>query len=104
VAFFPPDAIAQVVQVAAAPDDAEAVLGHLLHHAQTAGVAAIQGRLEPHLFNAVLRFRCRLRGAHPALIYSGSLPRAVSAVFEGRSLLSRLEGEWWMSPHIDPLN
>jgi hypothetical protein len=103
IAYLPPGAIAQVVQVAAAPDDAAAVLGHLLHHADGARVAAVQGRLEPHLLNAVLGFRCRLRGAHPALIYTSSQPRAVSAVFEGRALLSRLEGEWWMSPHIDPL-
>jgi hypothetical protein len=103
VAYFPKDAIAQVVQVAATPADAEAVLGHLLHHAQTAGSAAVQGRLEPHLFRAVLSHRCRLRGAHPALIHSRARPGVVSAVCEGRALLTRMEGEWWMTSHVDPL-
>jgi hypothetical protein len=103
VAYLPVNAIAQVVQVAASPADAEAVLGHLLHHAQTAGVSAVQGRLEPHLFEAVLKYRCRLRGAHPALIHSRLRPDVVSAVFEGKALLTRMEGEWWMSSHIDPL-
>jgi hypothetical protein len=104
LAYLPENAIAQVMQIAASPADAEAVLGHLLHHAQSAGVSAVQGRLEPQLFNAVLKYRCRLRGAHPALIHSHNRPDVVSAVFEGRALLTRLEGEWWMSSHIDPLD
>jgi hypothetical protein len=104
VAYLPPGGIAQVMQVVAAADDVEAVVRHLLHHAQGAGVAAIQGRLEPHLFEAVLKLGCKLRRTHPALIHSNTHPAVVSAVFEGRALLTRMDGEWWMTSHGDPLD
>jgi hypothetical protein len=104
VGYLPPGGIAQVMQVMAAPDDAEAVVHHLLHHAQAAGVAAIQGRLEPHLFDAVLKLRCKLRRSHPALIHSSAHPEIIGAVFQGRALLTRMEGEWWMTCHVDPLD
>lgn len=97
----PGEQIAQALQVAAAPADVDAVLGHLLHHAQVSGAAAIQGRLEPHLFHAVRQPRYLLRQTHPALVHSQRHPQAIAAVFQGRALLSRLDGEWWMGHHLE---
>lgn len=97
----PREAVAQALQIAAAPANVEAVLQHLLHHAQISGATAIQGRLEPHLFEAVRQPRYLLRRTQLALIHSRARPDAVSAVFEGRALLTRMDGEWWMSHHID---
>ncbi len=100
VAYVGRGRVAQVVQLAAAPADVEAVLHHLLHHARQSGAAALQGRLEPHLFGAVSSRRYLLRRTQAALVHSRSA-ELLAAVFEGRALLTRMEGEWWMSHHLD---
>ncbi|MEJ7894871.1 MAG: hypothetical protein WKF94_19725 [Solirubrobacteraceae bacterium] len=87
------------VLTVAAPNesDVELVVDHLFAHAQRHGAAALRGRLEPRLVNAVTRRRCLLRHGGPALLHThdGELARAVLA---GDALLTRLEGEWAASP------
>jgi GNAT superfamily N-acetyltransferase len=101
VAYLQPGGISQVMQVAAVGRDVEPVLDHLFHHAQSSGTAALQGRLEPLLFETLTRRRCLFRQSEWALIHARD-PEIVNAVLLGRGMLTRMEGEWWMGHHIEP--
>ena len=100
VAYFPRGGIAQVLQVAAQGDDVGAVLDELFAQASSAGVAAVSGRLEPHLVDAVSDRRCIIRRTSRVLVHAKD-PEIASAVLAGESFLTRLDGEWWMAPHLD---
>lgn len=100
VAYLRPDGISQVLQVAAAERDAGAVLDHLFADAQDRGVAALQGRLEPLLFEALAVRRCLFRPSERALVHARD-PQVAAAALAG-GLLTRLDGEWWMGHHLEP--
>ena len=84
----------EVLQVAAGDRDSGAVLDHLLYHAHRHGSAAVRGRLEPGLVEAVVRRRCLLWHRGGVLIHSRD-PELLRAAHSERSLMTRLEGEWW---------
>jgi hypothetical protein len=92
--------ISQVMQVAALERHIGTVLDHLFNHAETNGAAALQGRMEPRLReplatrNAVLHFSGEL-----ALVHSRDRS-VLDAIHSGDSLLTRMEGEWWMGHHL----
>jgi len=100
VAYFPRGGIAQVLQVAAQGDDVGVVFDELLAQASSAGVAAVSGRLEPHLVDAVSDRRCIIRRTSRVLLHAKD-PQIASVVLAGESFLTRLDGEWWMAPHLD---
>jgi hypothetical protein len=72
----------------------------LFRRCADAGAVAVQGRLEPHLFHAVTERRLIIRSGTLALIHSGD-PATTRAILAGEAFLSRLDGEWWMAPHLD---
>jgi hypothetical protein len=94
--------ISQVMQVAADDRRVGAVLDHLFHEAETGGAAALQGRLEPRLMAPLATRRCLLHpSGYLALVHSRN-PEVLAAIASGRSLFTRMEGEWWMGHHLLP--
>lgn len=100
VTYLQPGAVSQVMQIAAAQRDVGAVLDHLFSHARERGVAALQGRLEPLLFEALAQRRCLLRHSERALIATRD-PRLANAILSGNAMLTRMDGEWWMGHHVE---
>lgn len=92
------DGIVQVLQIAAAPPDAGAVLDRLFLDAAERGAVAVEGRLEPHVYAAVRGRGCLLRRSEWALAHSAE-PGLLDSLDREDALLGRLEGEWWMVPH-----
>jgi hypothetical protein len=84
----------EVLQVAAGDRAVGRVMDHLVWHAYTHGSAALRGRLEPNLVQAVARRPCLLRHRGGVLIHSRSC-ELLSAVHSEAALMTRLEGEWW---------
>jgi hypothetical protein len=91
----------EVMQLAARRGAAGDVLDHLLHHAYAHGSAAVRGRVEPHLLDAVASRRCGFAFDGSALIHAKS-PAVLGALLSGQCLLGRLDGEWWMGHHTEP--
>jgi hypothetical protein len=99
VYYLEAGAVAQVLQVAAPSGDVGLVLDHLLHHAATGGAIAVRGRTEPSLVGEVLSRRCILVRTEWALVHTKE--QAVLAMLGSpQSLLTRLDGEWWMGHHL----
>jgi hypothetical protein len=84
----------EVLQIAASDREVGRVLDHLLWHACAHGSAALRGRLEPGLVEAIVRRRCLLWHRGGALIHSRD-PDLLRAVHSEGALMTRLEGEWW---------
>ena len=99
VYYSKPRGISQVLQVGAAQRDAGLVLDALFHDAESRGGAALQGRVEPHLYPDLSTRRCLFRRTEWALVQSRE-PELLAALAYGDALLTRLEGEWWMGYHL----
>jgi hypothetical protein len=97
-----PGAIAQVLQIAAADRDMDDVVDHLLRDAWNRDAAAMQGRLEGHVFRSVSQRRGLLHASGYLSLLHGRNTDVLHAVQSGRALLTRLEGEWWMGHHLEP--
>jgi hypothetical protein len=91
--------ISQVLQVAAGRHDLAAVIANLLGYARQAGAAAVQGRLEPHLYPFVRSKWSLFRRTEWALVHTAD-PELLAAIGFGGALLTRLDGEWWMGHHL----
>ncbi len=92
--------ISQVQQLAALGDPGP-VIDHVIVDAAAGRSVAVQGRLEPPLVGAVTERRCLIRRTESALVQARD-PRLLAAVTTGNTLLTRMEGEWWMGPHLIP--
>jgi hypothetical protein len=76
----------------------DGVLDHLFHHAYAGGSAGIQGRLEPGLAEPLSRRRCIFhRSGHQVLVQS-KRPEILHALASGNALLTRMDGDYWLSP------
>ncbi len=97
VMYVLPHGSANVIQLAAGADDAGLVLDHAIHDAGVGGAIDIRGRLESFLLPHLRARGCGLEFGDLVGIQSaeGAIP---AAVLGGRSLVSRLDGEWWMRP------
>jgi hypothetical protein len=96
--------IGWVVQVTASERSVDRVLDHLFFDASSRGVAALRGRLEGHVREPLSRRDCYLRVADAQALVHSRRPDLLHAVHSGRSLLTRLEGEWWMGHHLFPFD
>jgi hypothetical protein len=99
VYFLSTAGTSQVQQVAATGSDAGPVLDHLIAHADAHGASAVAGRLEPSLVAAVRRRRCTIRQTTWSLVHAED-SRVLGLLDSPEALLSRLDGEWWMAPHL----
>jgi hypothetical protein len=92
--------ISQVQQVGALGDPGP-MLDHVAWDAFEGGSTAVAGRLEPALVPAVTDRPCLLRRTEWALARTDD-PELLAAVSAGESLITRMDGEWWMGPHLIP--
>jgi hypothetical protein len=99
VYYLLPSGSCDVLQVAGRDSDVDAVLDHLLHDAWSNGAAAVEGRLEPRLVDPLAHRHCVMRYSGGALVHSRE-PEILGALASGRSLLTRLDGEWWMGHSV----
>jgi hypothetical protein len=95
--------IGWVIQVAASERSVDRVLDHLFFDASSRGMAALRGRVEGHLREPLSR-RCYFRVADAQALVHSRRADLLHAVHSGRSLLTRLEGEWWMGHHLFPFD
>ena len=101
IAYMRRNGISQVLHVAAPPRSVGVVLDHLLWEALQAGSAAVQGRVEPHLLAELRARRCLLRRTEWALVHGDQA--VLGAMAYDESLVTRLDGEWWMGHHLTPI-
>lgn len=90
--------VAQVMQVAAPGGDMAAVLGHLFWHADSQGAAAVTGRVEAHTVGDLHAHRCLLVPSEWSLVHSRD-QSVLALLGSSETLLTRLDGEWWMGHH-----
>jgi len=95
--FLNPGGASQVVQLAARPAAQTLVLQHLFHHAWSRGAAAVAGRLEPAFVSDLATLGCGFARDGPWVLIHSRRPELMPAVERGDALLSRLDGEWWLS-------
>jgi hypothetical protein len=86
----------QVVHVAARDRHVGDVLDALFADAVQHGGAGLQGRVEPRLLAPLARRRCLFRFSSRSLVHSAH-PDLLAVLAGGQALLTRLEGDWWMS-------
>jgi hypothetical protein len=103
VAYIKPRGISNVIQIMATRSGLETVLDCLFAEAWNGGSGALEGRLEPALYEPLYRRRCLLRYGTRALFHSRDQEVAAAISFGGSSL-SRLDGDWWMGHHIEPFH
>jgi hypothetical protein len=101
VTYMPRGGVGQVMQVAAAGKDLDAVIDHLFHHAWRSGTIALEGRLEPKLFEPLSGRPCLLRYGSRVLAHCRE-PELLEAVTLGQAFLTRMDGEWWMGHQREP--
>jgi GNAT superfamily N-acetyltransferase len=99
VYYLTPGGIAQVLQIAAPTGSADLVLDHLFWHAANGGAAAVQGRIEPALLGPLRSHWCLLSRSQLALVYTED-QILLGLLGSPKSLLTRLEGEWWMGHRL----
>jgi hypothetical protein len=79
--------------------DAGATLDALFEDARAGGSAMVRGRLEPNLVAPATARGCMLRYVGEALAYASD-PQVLALLGTPDSQLTRLDGEWWMGPHM----
>jgi hypothetical protein len=101
VAYLKPRGLSQVIEVRAARGELGTVLDCLFADAWHGGAGALEGRLEPALYEPLSSRRCVVRHGTRALFHSSD-PEVLAAISLGNSALTRLDGEWWMGHHTEP--
>jgi hypothetical protein len=99
--FLRPGGISQVLQIVASERDAAPVLDHLLGHARANGSAAVQGRVEPALIEALSDRGCLWHASGYRVLVHARDNGIVHAIDSGNALLSRLDGDWWTGMHLE---
>lgn len=89
-----PGGIARVLQVFAAPGAEERVLDDLIAGAEQAGAAALRGRTDPTLMNALTKRRC-LFVPRAALVVQTKEPPIRAAIESGEGLVTGFASESW---------
>jgi hypothetical protein len=94
--FLKPGGISQVVLVIANDGTAPHVLDHLFHHARTHGSAALQGRVESSLLEALSERHCVFHPAGYRVLVHARERTFIDALRSGDAIFTRLDGDWWM--------
>lgn len=94
--YLKPGGVSQVLQLAGARNAIPRVLHQLFYHAWRGGAAAVSGRLDPALVEALSRERCLFHFNGPWVLVHSRRPELREIILRGEAFLTRLEGEWWM--------
>jgi hypothetical protein len=95
VAQVKPGGLCRVLQVAAQPRQAGAVLDRLVRRADELGAVGVYGRLEPRLVGPLSERRTLLRFSDGRLLVHARDDDVTDSILRGDALLTRLDGEWW---------
>jgi hypothetical protein len=95
--FVRPGGQAEVVQLAATDKHHAPVFQHLLHHAWKRDAVSLSGRLDRPFVDVLTQHDCLFRLAEPWTVVHSLQPELTQVLQGGRALLSRLDGEWWLS-------
>jgi hypothetical protein len=90
-----PHAICPVLQVVSTEEDADAVLQNLFQDARARGAAAVAGRVEPHLWEALVRSGALFFASDTRRLIHAREPEVLNALHSGNALMTLLDGEWW---------
>ena len=101
VAYLRSGGTSHVLDVQAAAGEIDAVFDMLVDDCWRGGSAAVEGRVDPWLFETVARRRLLVR-PRERVLYHTREPEIERRVATGTSRLSRLDGEWWMGHHTEP--
>lgn len=96
--FIKPSGIAEVAQLVATANSADAVLDSLFYHAQRQGAIAVTGQVDPPLLNSLSDKFCVFHPIRDGWVMLHSRhPEILQTINAGKAFLSRLESEWWIS-------
>ena len=95
--YSAPGNIAQVLQVAARASREALVFSHLKHDAWLNGARAIGGRCAAPFLPELQASGGALRMTGPWVLYHTPRPEIALEIERGTAMLSRLDGEWWLS-------
>ena len=98
--FLRPGGISDVLQVAGVEGRVGHVLDHLFADACGRGAAMLRGRIESRLLEPLASRRCIFRYNGGALVHAREAEVA-AAIADPTSLVTRLDGEWWMGHHLE---
>jgi hypothetical protein len=91
-----PGGASRVLHVSAPEPELDAVVSELTDDARGRGSAALTGRLEPHLEGPLRRRLAAIGFARQPLIHVRD-PEVHALLATGSSLLTRLDGEWYVT-------
>jgi hypothetical protein len=95
--------ISRVIQLAARPDRVRPVLEHLFHHATERGTIALEGRMDPRFAGELGRMQCFFRNCGELTLLHSRDPSLLAPLLMGNAFFTRLEGEWWLRFHGEPM-
>jgi hypothetical protein len=100
VYYLQPGGLSLVVHVSSADESATtSVVDALVRDADEAGAAALHGRMETNLVQAVAAAGAFMIYGGNALLHAPD-PAVAALATSPHALLTRLEGERWMAPHL----
>ncbi len=97
VMYVLPHGAANVIQLVSGREDAGLVLDHLINDAAASDALEVRGRLEPFLVPHLRARGCSVRFGD-WVGFQATDPALSGAILAGQSLVSRMDGEWWMRP------
>jgi hypothetical protein len=86
--------MSRALEVAARPGRMDDVVDALMRDARASGAAALRGRLDPGMMEAVASRRCLYHVGHRLIVHSRRAD-VMDAVRSRSAAFSRLLGEWW---------
>ena len=95
--------VSRVIQVAARPDRVRPVLEHLFHHATERGTVALEGRMDARFAGELGQMQCFFRNCGELTLLHSKDPALLAPILAGNAFFTRLEGEWWLRFHGEPV-
>lgn len=103
VYYARPGGVAQVLQIGGKSKVIGDVLGSLFADAYAAGAVAVAGQIEPRWLREIDDAHATLSCPSLGVLVHAKDREITAALQRGDSLLSRLDGEWWLRFAADPL-
>lgn len=98
--FLRSGGMSDVLQVVGLGGRVGEVVDHMFVDAQHRGAAMLRGRIEPRLLEPLARRQCLFRYNGGALVHARD-DDVAAALSHPDSLLTRIDGEWWMGHHLE---
>lgn len=90
-----PDGLSPVLAIACSEEDAPAVVDSLFDHASGHRAAALVGRVEPHVQEALAQSAALFFAAGVRRLLHSRDSELLATIDSGTALMTRLDGEWW---------